>query len=117
LGYFQQLIASTSFLFLFRPFAIVLRHQRDIRTYYSRIIASLNGKEMTENQIRVALMSNAGGSGKTTLAVNVGHELFSAGFSVCLFGLDPNASLKTFVGLGGENPEPDQSIKRFIDFE
>jgi chromosome partitioning protein len=86
-----------------------------VRTYYSGIIASLNGNQMTENQIRVALMSNAGGSGKTTLAVNVGYELFSAGFSVCLFGLDPNASLKTFVGLGGENPEPDQKIDCILE--
>ena len=86
-----------------------------MRTYYSRIIASLNGKLMNKNQVRVALMSNAGGSGKTTLAVNVGYELFSAGFSVCLFGLDPNASLKTFVGLGGENPEPDGKIDCILE--
>ena len=65
----------------------------------------MNGK-----QVKVALMSNAGGSGKTTLAVNVGYELFSAGFSVCLFGLDPNASLKTFIGLGGEAPPQDKKV-------
>jgi len=70
---------------------------------------------MTDNQVRIALMSNAGGSGKTTLAVNVGYELFSAGYSVALFGLDPNASLKTFVGLGGENPPPDRKIDCILE--
>lgn len=60
-------------------------------------------------------MSNAGGSGKTTLAVNVGYELFSAGFSVCLFGLDPNSSLKAFVGLGGKNPGADGKIDCILE--
>jgi chromosome partitioning protein len=73
------------------------------------------GKTMTQKQVRIALMSNAGGSGKTTLAVNVGYELFSAGYSVCLFGLDPNASLKAFVGLGGENLSPDRKIDSILE--
>lgn len=57
---------------------------------------------MNEKQVRVAVMSNAGGTGKTTLTINVANELSLAGYRVCLFGLDPNASLRMFLGL----PQP-----------
>lgn len=109
-NFFSGLLEEKDRLFFSWTFAVLLGHLLNVCTYYSGIIAGLDGRKMNETQIRVALMSNAGGSGKTTLAVNVGYELFSAGFSVCLFGLDPNASLKTFVGLGGENPAPDEKI-------
>lgn len=71
---------------------------------------------MKDSQIRVALMSNAGGSGKTTLAVNVAYELASLGHSVCLFGFDPNASLTMFVGQ--EEPLPEDTLDRVfrLDF-
>ncbi|MEM0978796.1 MAG: ParA family protein, partial [Cyanobacteria bacterium P01_H01_bin.58] len=61
-------------------------------------------------------MSNAGGSGKTTLAVNVAYELASLGHSVCLFGFDPNASLTMFVGQ--EEPLPEDTLDRVfrLDF-
>jgi chromosome partitioning protein len=54
---------------------------------------------MSAKQVRVAVMSNAGGTGKTTLATNTAYELAHQGHSVCLFGLDPNASLRMFLGL------------------
>lgn len=57
---------------------------------------------MNAKQVRVAVMSNAGGTGKTTLTINVANELSLAGYRVCLFGLDPNASLRMFLGL----PQP-----------
>lgn len=63
---------------------------------------------MNANQTRLALMSNAGGSGKTTLATNLAYELAYAGHSVCLFGFDPNASLTMFVGL--DEPEREQTL-------
>jgi chromosome partitioning protein len=65
-----------------------------------------------KKQVKIALMSNAGGSGKTTLAVNIGYELAHAGHFVCLFGFDPNASLTMFVGL--DEPEPEQTLDRVL---
>lgn len=50
-------------------------------------------------QKRIAIMANAGGTGKTTLAVNLANELSQMGFSVCLVGLDPNGSLAMFLGI------------------
>jgi chromosome partitioning protein len=72
---------------------------------------------MDKIQTKLALMSNAGGSGKTTLAVNLAYELASLGHSVCLFGFDPNASLTMFVGL--EEPEPKNTLDRVLrpDFD
>ncbi|MEO0985323.1 MAG: ParA family protein [Cyanobacteria bacterium J06639_14] len=63
---------------------------------------------MKTSQTRIALMSNAGGSGKTTLAINLAYELAHVGHSVCLFGFDPNASLTMFVGL--DEPPPEQTL-------
>ena len=60
---------------------------------------------MATEQIRVAVMSNAGGTGKTTLTVNVANELNLAGYSVCVFGLDPNASLGMFLGIPNPSEE------------
>lgn len=61
---------------------------------------------MNKKQVRVAVMSNAGGTGKTTLTINVANELSLAGYRVCLFGLDPNASMRMFLGL----PQPTDSM-------
>lgn len=63
---------------------------------------------MSSNQIKIAIMSNAGGTGKTTLAINIANELNLAGHSVCLFGLDPNASLAMFLGI--PNPAEGEKI-------
>jgi chromosome partitioning protein len=50
-------------------------------------------------QGRIAIMSNAGGTGKTTLAANIAYQLARLGKSVCIVGCDPNGSLALFVGL------------------
>lgn len=50
-------------------------------------------------QCRIAIMSNAGGTGKTTLASNLAYQLARLGKSVCILGCDPNGSLALFVGL------------------
>jgi chromosome partitioning protein len=49
-------------------------------------------------QVKVAILSNAGGSGKTTTTVHVAYELAKQGLSVALFDLDPNKSLQLFTG-------------------
>jgi chromosome partitioning protein len=54
-------------------------------------------------QIRVAILSNAGGSGKTTTAVHIAYELARRNKSVALFDLDPNQSLQLFTGTAGSD--------------
>lgn len=54
-------------------------------------------------QVKVAIMSNAGGTGKSTTTVNVAYQLARLDKSVCLLGCDPNGSLTLFTGL----PDPD----------
>jgi len=49
-------------------------------------------------QIRLAILSNAGGSGKTTLAVHLAFLLSKLKYSVCLLDLDPQGSLSLFTG-------------------
>ena len=63
-------------------------------------------------QLRIAVMSNAGGSGKSTLTVNVGYELAVEGYSVALFGLDPNGSLTLFCGLS--DPPSEQTLNQVL---
>jgi chromosome partitioning protein len=59
-------------------------------------------------QRRIAIMSNSGGVGKTTLAVNLAYQLARQKQKVALFGCDPNGSLTLFCGL--EDPLADQTI-------
>ncbi len=55
---------------------------------------------MTKNmQRRIAVLSNAGGTGKTTLTTHLGYLLGSQGHSVALIDLDPQGSLSLFTGL------------------
>lgn len=63
-----------------------------------------------EGQIRIAIMSNAGGTGKTTMCVNLANELSLANYSVCLFGLDPNASLGMFLGIPNTTDDEDETL-------
>lgn len=67
--------------------------------------------------IRLALLSNAGGSGKTTLAVHLAYLLGNAGFSVALVDLDPQGSCSLMGGL--PRPHPDQTIAAVLqdDFQ
>lgn len=59
-------------------------------------------------QVRLALLSNAGGSGKTTLAAHLAYLLGAKGFSVALIDLDPQGSVSLFCGL--PRPHPDRTI-------
>lgn len=59
-------------------------------------------------QIRLAVISNAGGSGKTTLSVHLAYSLAAMGFNVALMDLDPQGSLTLFCGL--TQPEPEQTL-------
>lgn len=59
-------------------------------------------------QVRLAVISNAGGSGKTTLSVHLAYELAKRRYNVALFDLDPQGSLTLFCGL--EPPEPEQTL-------
>lgn len=59
-------------------------------------------------QIRLAVISNAGGSGKTTLSVHLAYELARKQLNVALMDLDPQGSLTLFCGLAP--PEPEQTL-------
>lgn len=59
-------------------------------------------------QIRLAVISNAGGSGKTTLSVHLAYELAKRRFKVALLDLDPQGSLTLFCGL--EPPETEHTL-------
>lgn len=59
-------------------------------------------------QKRISVMSNSGGVGKTTLAVNLAYQLTKLGKTVALFGCDPNGSLTLFCGL--DDPSDDQTL-------
>lgn len=63
-------------------------------------------------QIRLAVISNAGGSGKTTLSVHLAYELALHKYNVALFDLDPQGSLTLFCGL--QSPEPEQTLASIL---
>lgn len=64
-------------------------------------------------QVRIAVMSNAGGTGKSTLVANIAYHLARIGKTTCLLGCDPNGSLTLFTGL--EDPEDtDQTLDRVL---
>jgi len=50
-------------------------------------------------QIVLSILSNAGGVGKTTLAVHIAYSLGKRGLSVLMIDLDPQRSLDVFCGL------------------
>lgn len=57
------------------------------------------------SSVRLAVLSNAGGSGKTTLSVHLAYELAHRGSKVALIDLDPQGSLSLFCGLPPAAPE------------
>ncbi len=63
-------------------------------------------------QIRLAVLSNAGGSGKTTLTTHLTYLLAKKKYSVVTFDLDPQASITLFANL--EKPQPEQTISEIL---
>lgn len=57
------------------------------------------------NQAIIAILANAGGVGKTTLAVHLAYELERRKCSVALIDLDPQRALDVFCGLPGAEPQ------------
>ncbi len=55
--------------------------------------------------INLCVVSNAGGSGKTTLCTHLAYEMSRRGLSVALLDLDPQGSLSLFCGLPIPPPE------------
>ncbi|PSB24090.1 ParA family protein [Stenomitos frigidus] len=56
-------------------------------------------RKAVKRQIRLAILSNAGGSGKTTAAVHLAYVIGVKGYKVTLVELDSNGSIQTFAGL------------------
>ena len=69
-------------------------------------------------QARIAIMSNAGGTGKSTVTVNVAYHLARLGKTACMLGCDPNGSLTLFTGLA-DPEDPAQTLDRVLkpDFD
>jgi chromosome partitioning protein len=62
-------------------------------------------KKPVKNQIRLAIASNAGGSGKTTMAVHIAYVVASKGYKAVIIELDQSGSLRIFAGLTSVVPE------------
>jgi len=60
---------------------------------------------MDEMNLRVAMLNQKGGVGKTTTTVNLGHALAQSGRRVCLIDLDPQAHLTLHLGIDPETIE------------
>jgi chromosome partitioning protein len=61
--------------------------------------------EQATQQVIVAILANAGGVGKTTLAVHLAYEVAKRGRSVALIDLDPQRALDVFCGLPSTDVE------------
>lgn len=65
-------------------------------------------------QVRIAIESNTGGSGKTTLATHLAYALGKKGYKVVLIDLDQNGSLSLFTGKVTA-PQKQQSLAGVLD--
>lgn len=61
----------------------------------------------------IALSNHKGGVGKTTTAVNLGHELQAAGHSVLVVELDKQCNLASVAGLG-KKLAPELTVNRLL---
>lgn len=68
-------------------------------------------------QIRLDIKSNAGGVGKTTLAVHLAYALARAGHTVTIIEFDTQGSLKQFIGLDPPDEESNVAIALLSDRE
>lgn len=68
----------------------------------------------TARQIKIAIESNTGGSGKTTLATHLAYALGKKGFKVVLIDLDQNGSLGLFTGRTA-SPQRENSLAGILD--
>lgn len=66
-----------------------------------------------KDQIVLGLLSEAGGVGKTTLAVNIAYEWSNLDRSVVILDLDSNHSLEDFVGLSDDCLPEKTIVKAF----
>lgn len=64
--------------------------------------------------VKLVSLSDAGGVGKTTIAVNIAYEWSLRGYSVVIIDLDSNHSLDSFVDL---EPELDRNLTSARLFE
>ena len=68
----------------------------------STLLASSDSASQSPTALRQIVLwigANAGGVGKTTLAVHIGYEMAERGFDVALLDLDSNGSMSLFCGL------------------
>jgi chromosome partitioning protein len=63
-----------------------------------------------DKQIKIAVLSNSGGAGKTTLVRNLAYELARLNLSVVAIDLDPQHNLDLFCGFNQEIPMTDTVI-------
>jgi chromosome partitioning protein len=70
-----------------------------------------------QRQIRIAICSNAGGSGKTTLATHLAYGVAIRGYKTTIIELDHNGSLATFTGIPPATPESSISSVLRKDFD
>ena len=70
---------------------------------------------MAKQKIIIGILANAGGVGKTTLAVHLAYEISKRGLKVALIDLDPQRALDVFCGL--PSAEVENTVVRVFDKE
>ncbi|MGG6270163.1 ParA family protein [Leptolyngbya sp. AN03gr2] len=62
-------------------------------------------KRKTQNQMKLGIMSNSGGVGKTTIAAHLAYSLAKKGYKTLVIELDQQDSFRLSTGLGIADPE------------